>query len=135
MATGTKGTVPENIVQKQFHYPIEQILPNIYCNRSWCFGYNLRPRSKLGLEALLTLNLGTNGLKVTSEPPPMTGQAGRLQGQDRSAVTCPSSSHARRCLICGRPWRPEREPAASGVTVAVSASAARQFTSVRRAGG
>ncbi|KAG8278104.1 hypothetical protein J6590_027359 [Homalodisca vitripennis] len=27
------------------------------------------------------------------------GQAGRLQGQDRSAVTCPSSSHARRCLI------------------------------------
>ncbi|KAG8289845.1 hypothetical protein J6590_096101 [Homalodisca vitripennis] len=47
----------------------------------------------------LTLNLGTNGLKVTSEPPPMAGQAGRLQGQDRSAVTCPSSSHARRCLI------------------------------------
>ncbi|KAG8308845.1 hypothetical protein J6590_099753, partial [Homalodisca vitripennis] len=44
----------------------------------------------------LTLNLGTNGLKVTSEPPPMAGQAGRLQGQDRSAVTCPSSSHARR---------------------------------------
>ncbi|KAG8313380.1 hypothetical protein J6590_001848 [Homalodisca vitripennis] len=29
----------------------------------------------------------------------MAGQAGRLQGQDRSAVTCPSSSHARRCLI------------------------------------
>ncbi|KAG8318823.1 hypothetical protein J6590_104876, partial [Homalodisca vitripennis] len=47
----------------------------------------------------LTLNLGTNGLKVTSEPPPMAGQAGRLQGQDRSAVTCPSSNHARRCLI------------------------------------
>ncbi|KAG8276154.1 hypothetical protein J6590_071390 [Homalodisca vitripennis] len=47
----------------------------------------------------LTLNLGTNGIKVTSEPPPMAGQAGRLQGQDRSAVTCPSSSHARRCLI------------------------------------
>ncbi|KAG8300057.1 hypothetical protein J6590_085743 [Homalodisca vitripennis] len=47
----------------------------------------------------LTLNLGTNGLKVTSEPPPMAGQAGRLQGQDRSAVTCPSSSYARRCLI------------------------------------
>ncbi|KAG8330733.1 hypothetical protein J6590_055718 [Homalodisca vitripennis] len=33
----------------------------------------------------LTLNLGTNGLKVTSEPPPM--------------VTYPSSGHARRCLI------------------------------------
>ncbi|KAG8270345.1 hypothetical protein J6590_087434 [Homalodisca vitripennis] len=47
----------------------------------------------------LTLNLGTNGLKVTSEPPPMAGQTGRLQGQDRSEVTCPSSSHARRCLI------------------------------------
>ncbi|KAG8333553.1 hypothetical protein J6590_000703 [Homalodisca vitripennis] len=47
----------------------------------------------------LTLNLGTNGLKVTSEPPPMPGQAGRLQGQDRSAVTYPSSGHARRCLI------------------------------------
>ncbi|KAG8330301.1 hypothetical protein J6590_066439 [Homalodisca vitripennis] len=47
----------------------------------------------------LTLYLGTNGLKVTSEPPPMAGQAGRLQGQDRSAVTHPSSSHARRCLM------------------------------------
>ncbi|KAG8315957.1 hypothetical protein J6590_061381 [Homalodisca vitripennis] len=35
----------------------------------------------------LTLNLGTNGLKVTSEPPPMAGQAGCLQGQDCSAVT------------------------------------------------
>ncbi|KAG8254217.1 hypothetical protein J6590_011915 [Homalodisca vitripennis] len=46
----------------------------------------------------LPLNLGTNGLKVTSEPPPMVGQAGRLQGQDRSAVTYPSSGHARRCL-------------------------------------
>ncbi|KAG8315837.1 hypothetical protein J6590_063793 [Homalodisca vitripennis] len=47
----------------------------------------------------LTLNLGTNGLKVTSEPSPMAGQAGRLQGEDRSAVTYPSSGHARRCLI------------------------------------
>ncbi|KAG8331493.1 hypothetical protein J6590_039839 [Homalodisca vitripennis] len=47
----------------------------------------------------LTLNLGTNGLKVTSEPPPMAGKAGRLQGQDRSAVNYPSSGHARRCLI------------------------------------
>ncbi|KAG8257217.1 hypothetical protein J6590_053865 [Homalodisca vitripennis] len=50
----------------------------------------------------LTLNLGTNGLKVTSEPPLMAGQAGRLQGQDRSAVTYPSSGHVRRCLI----WLP-----------------------------
>ncbi|KAG8277770.1 hypothetical protein J6590_034999, partial [Homalodisca vitripennis] len=47
----------------------------------------------------LTLNLGTNGLKVTSEPPPMAGQAGHLQGQDRSAVNYPSSGHARRSLI------------------------------------
>ncbi|KAG8269697.1 hypothetical protein J6590_101911 [Homalodisca vitripennis] len=46
----------------------------------------------------LRLNLGTNGLKVTSEPPQMAGQAGCLQGQDRSAVTHPSSSHARRCF-------------------------------------
>ncbi|KAG8276225.1 hypothetical protein J6590_069912 [Homalodisca vitripennis] len=29
----------------------------------------------------------------------MAGQAGCLQGQYRSAVTHPSSSHARRCLI------------------------------------
>ncbi|KAG8331429.1 hypothetical protein J6590_042198 [Homalodisca vitripennis] len=48
---------------------------------------------------LLTLNLGTNGLKVTSEPPPTVGQTGCLQGQNRSAVTHPSSNHARRCLI------------------------------------
>ncbi|KAG8275818.1 hypothetical protein J6590_078567 [Homalodisca vitripennis] len=46
-----------------------------------------------------TLNLGTNGLKVTSEPPIMARQAGFLQGQDRSAVTQPSSSHARCRLI------------------------------------
>ncbi|KAG8283446.1 hypothetical protein J6590_016700, partial [Homalodisca vitripennis] len=41
----------------------------------------------------------TNGLKVTSEPPPMVGQAGCLQEQDRSAVNHPSSSYARRFLI------------------------------------
>ncbi|KAG8245215.1 hypothetical protein J6590_009293 [Homalodisca vitripennis] len=29
----------------------------------------------------------------------MAGQAGCLQGQDRSVVTHPSSSHDRRCLI------------------------------------
>ncbi|KAG8292873.1 hypothetical protein J6590_028624 [Homalodisca vitripennis] len=46
----------------------------------------------------LKLNLGTNGLKVTSEPPPTARQADCLQGQDGSAVTHPSSSHARRCL-------------------------------------
>ncbi|KAG8321531.1 hypothetical protein J6590_045596 [Homalodisca vitripennis] len=47
----------------------------------------------------LTLNLETNGLKVTSEPPATAGQAGYLHRQDRSAVTHPSNSHARRCLI------------------------------------
>ncbi|KAG8275950.1 hypothetical protein J6590_074856 [Homalodisca vitripennis] len=41
----------------------------------------------------LTLNLGTNGLKVTSKPPPTAGQAGCLQGQDRSAGGFPSKSH------------------------------------------
>ncbi|KAG8274107.1 hypothetical protein J6590_008255 [Homalodisca vitripennis] len=47
----------------------------------------------------LTLYLGTNFLKVTSESPPMAGQAGYLQRQDRSAVTHPSSNHTRRCFI------------------------------------
>ncbi|KAG8291789.1 hypothetical protein J6590_052754 [Homalodisca vitripennis] len=46
----------------------------------------------------LTLNLGTNGLKVTSELS-VAGQAGCMQGQDRLAITQPSSSHARRCLM------------------------------------
>ncbi|KAG8251512.1 hypothetical protein J6590_078411 [Homalodisca vitripennis] len=41
----------------------------------------------------------TNGLKVTSEPTPMAGQAVCLQGHYRSAVTHPSSSHARRSVI------------------------------------
>ncbi|KAG8267931.1 hypothetical protein J6590_039315 [Homalodisca vitripennis] len=40
-----------------------------------------------------------HGSMVTAEPPPTAGQAGCFQGQDRSAVTHPSSSHARRCLI------------------------------------
>ncbi|KAG8247782.1 hypothetical protein J6590_053998 [Homalodisca vitripennis] len=40
-----------------------------------------------GQKPSLTFNLNTNGLKVTSEPPPMAGQAGCLLGQDRSAVT------------------------------------------------
>ncbi|KAG8334030.1 hypothetical protein J6590_098523 [Homalodisca vitripennis] len=57
------------------------------------------PREVRAKKTSLTLILGTNGLKVTSEPPPMAGQAGCFQGQDRSAVTYPSSSHARRCLI------------------------------------
>ncbi|KAG8304802.1 hypothetical protein J6590_085727 [Homalodisca vitripennis] len=38
-------------------------------------------------------------LKVTSEPTPMAGQVGCLQGQDRSAGTHLSNNHARRCLI------------------------------------
>ncbi|KAG8323296.1 hypothetical protein J6590_006303 [Homalodisca vitripennis] len=52
-----------------------------------------------GKKPSLTLNLVTNGLKGTSEPPPMAGQAGCLQGQHRSAIIHPSSSHARRCFI------------------------------------
>ncbi|KAG8312160.1 hypothetical protein J6590_028388 [Homalodisca vitripennis] len=40
-----------------------------------------------------------NSSKVTSEPPPTAGQEDYLQKQDRSAVTHPGSSHARRCLI------------------------------------
>ncbi|KAG8319866.1 hypothetical protein J6590_082499 [Homalodisca vitripennis] len=46
----------------------------------------------------LPLNLRTNGLKLTSEPPPIAGQAGCSQGQDRPSVTHPSSGHALRCL-------------------------------------
>ncbi|KAG8312348.1 Disks large-associated protein [Homalodisca vitripennis] len=42
----------------------------------------------------LILNLETNVLKMNSQQPPMAGQADRLQGQDRSAVIHPSSSHA-----------------------------------------
>ncbi|KAG8245460.1 hypothetical protein J6590_105666 [Homalodisca vitripennis] len=47
----------------------------------------------------LILNLGINRLKVTYEPPTVAGQAGCLQGQDRLAVTHPSNSHTRCCLI------------------------------------
>ncbi|KAG8281272.1 hypothetical protein J6590_062188 [Homalodisca vitripennis] len=47
----------------------------------------------------LKLNLGTIKLKVISKPQPIAGQASCLQGQDRSAVTHLSSSHARRSLI------------------------------------
>ncbi|KAG8331704.1 hypothetical protein J6590_035661 [Homalodisca vitripennis] len=54
---------------------------------------------KLGLRDPLQHNLETNGLQVTSEPPPMAGQAGCLQGQDRSAATHRRSNHGRRCLI------------------------------------
>ncbi|KAG8302157.1 hypothetical protein J6590_036045 [Homalodisca vitripennis] len=61
--------------------------------------YNGKVRAR---KPSLTLNLETNGLKVTSEPRPMVGQADCLQGQNRSAVTHPSSSHTRRCLIPGR---------------------------------
>ncbi|KAG8285000.1 hypothetical protein J6590_090386 [Homalodisca vitripennis] len=38
----------------------------------------------------------SNGLKVTSKPPPKAGQASCLQGLDHSAVTHPSSSLAQR---------------------------------------
>ncbi|KAG8285065.1 hypothetical protein J6590_088699 [Homalodisca vitripennis] len=31
--------------------------------------------------------MGTNGLKVSSEPPPLAGLTDYLQGQDHSAIT------------------------------------------------
>ncbi|KAG8331684.1 hypothetical protein J6590_035638 [Homalodisca vitripennis] len=36
--------------------------------------------------------------QVTSEPPAMAGQASCFQGQDRSAVTHPSSNHAQKLI-------------------------------------
>ncbi|KAG8302769.1 hypothetical protein J6590_025048 [Homalodisca vitripennis] len=45
----------------------------------------------------LTRNLGSNGLKVTSEPPLTAGQAGCLQGQDR--LSGHPSKQLPRCLI------------------------------------
>ncbi|KAG8301457.1 hypothetical protein J6590_053530 [Homalodisca vitripennis] len=45
----------------------------------------------------LTINLGKKRLKMTSKPPQMAGQADCLQGQERSAVTHPSSLI---CLSC-----------------------------------
>ncbi|KAG8260605.1 hypothetical protein J6590_093282 [Homalodisca vitripennis] len=78
------------------HFKFHARLPRLYLP----IVYNVPQTKRLFYKKpSLTLNLGTNGLKVTSEPPPMAGQAGCLQGQDRSAVTYPSSSHARRCLI------------------------------------
>ncbi|KAG8253723.1 hypothetical protein J6590_098313 [Homalodisca vitripennis] len=68
--------------------------------------FNIDYRGKMGCgspgevrdkKPSLAVNLGTNGLKVTSEPPPFVGQADCLQGQDRSAVTHPSTNQARRC--------------------------------------
>ncbi|KAG8314829.1 hypothetical protein J6590_083636 [Homalodisca vitripennis] len=57
-------------------------------------------QTKLGLRSPpKTLNSRTKGLKVTSVPPVMAGQTGCLQGQDRSAIIHPSSSHARRYWI------------------------------------
>ncbi|KAG8322824.1 hypothetical protein J6590_015814 [Homalodisca vitripennis] len=47
----------------------------------------------------LTLNLGTNGLKLPCEPPPMIGQAVCLKVQDRSMVIHPRTSQAQGCLI------------------------------------
>ncbi|KAG8254299.1 hypothetical protein J6590_011997 [Homalodisca vitripennis] len=78
------------------------------CNSGWppqrspfmvIFHSTFRHGSSLKNEALSTLNLGTIGLKVTSELPPTAGQAGCFEEQDDSSVTLPSNSHARRCLI------------------------------------
>ncbi|KAG8291705.1 hypothetical protein J6590_054437 [Homalodisca vitripennis] len=64
----------------------------IPCASHGTCGIQIDMREVRAKKPSLTLNLGTNGLKVTTEPPPMAGQ-------DRSAVTHPSSSHARLCLI------------------------------------
>ncbi|KAG8315320.1 hypothetical protein J6590_073374 [Homalodisca vitripennis] len=103
-----------------YHTPIVFVLAVLCCFHSeqQCSAVGLTSGSKITMNLLycgvksielfrevsakkssLTLNLGINGLKVTSEPPPMAGQVGCLQGQDRSAATHPSGSHARRCLI------------------------------------
>ncbi|KAG8311492.1 hypothetical protein J6590_042358 [Homalodisca vitripennis] len=50
----------------------------------------------------LKLNMGAISLMVTSVPSPTAWQASCLQGQDRSEVSHPSSSHVRRCVI----WLP-----------------------------
>ncbi|KAG8294473.1 hypothetical protein J6590_102166, partial [Homalodisca vitripennis] len=56
--------------------------------------------AKLGLRNPLRQQLGTNGLKVTSESPPVAVQQTTCKDvKDRSAVIHPSSSHARRSLI------------------------------------
>ncbi|KAG8299301.1 hypothetical protein J6590_104294 [Homalodisca vitripennis] len=54
----------------------------------------------------LTIKQGSNALKVFYEPPPMAGQTGYLQGQDRSAVTHPSRRHYRRCWCYNAPLVP-----------------------------
>ncbi|KAG8248218.1 hypothetical protein J6590_044062 [Homalodisca vitripennis] len=53
---------------------------------------------KLGLGSSLQHNWETNG-KGDFRTPPTAGQGDRLQGQDRSAVTHTSSSHARPCVF------------------------------------
>ncbi|KAG8307527.1 hypothetical protein J6590_018402 [Homalodisca vitripennis] len=49
-------------------------------------GVNLLQGEVTAKKPSLTFNLRTNGLKVTSVPPPTAGQADCLQGQDRSAI-------------------------------------------------
>ncbi|KAG8334021.1 hypothetical protein J6590_098740 [Homalodisca vitripennis] len=57
----------------------------------------------------LTFDPGTDGLKVISEQPPKAVQTGCSQGQDRSKVTHPSSSHARHQQAVGLPWERQRQ--------------------------
>ncbi|KAG8274286.1 hypothetical protein J6590_004309 [Homalodisca vitripennis] len=63
-----------------------------------CFGGGGGLGEVSAKKPLLTLNVGTNGLKVTSEPPPMARQAGCLQGSDRSA-SHPSKQQPRSTLL------------------------------------
>ncbi|KAG8282102.1 hypothetical protein J6590_044845 [Homalodisca vitripennis] len=83
-------------IQVESPVSVSRQFPSFVKTSTVKMSYSTRGRAK---KPSLTLNLGTNGLKVTYEPPPIVGQAGCLQGLDLSAVTHPSSSHARRCLI------------------------------------
>ncbi|KAG8336991.1 hypothetical protein J6590_034079 [Homalodisca vitripennis] len=67
----------------------------------------------------LILNL-ENGSKVTSEPPPTAGQAGCLQGQDRSAgtrVVPRAPARWGRCRLPARHGRPDYDIDAMPVRV------------------
>ncbi|KAG8295032.1 hypothetical protein J6590_089703 [Homalodisca vitripennis] len=50
----------------------------------------------------LSLSLGTNGVKVTSEPPPTTGQPGCSRGHDRSAILHASTTNGRAAGLLAR---------------------------------
>ncbi|KAG8284192.1 hypothetical protein J6590_003888 [Homalodisca vitripennis] len=57
----------------RYHYTTEPFIFTIHLFCIWPF----IPREVRAKKPSLTLNLGTNALEVTSEPPPMAGQAGQ----------------------------------------------------------